>query len=301
MNLQAPVILFVYNRPWHTQQMLDALRANTGIAETDIFVFADGPKKEATPDDQKAIQEVRGLCEAIDWAKSVTLTTQPNNVGLANHVIFGINTVFKTHDSVIVLEDDLLTSPGFLTYCNEGLELYKDDAHVYAINGFQFPIDFDQTSTFLCPLATSSWGWATWKRAWSCFQEEASHTTLLQNHKHLSRRFNFADYDYVNMLDNPNSWAIRWYYSVFLRNGLGVFPTRSLVENIGLDSSGTHGGTIEGKQERLNITIAHKKQQEIDLIKYAKMLDYFSEDNDINRRIKRVSLIEKVFNRMSKR
>lgn len=298
---KAPLILFVYNRPWHTQQMLDALRANRGIADTPIYVFADGPKAGANSEDQKAIDEVRALCKAIDWAKSVTLTLQPKNMGLAQHVIFGVNTVFESHDRAIVLEDDLLTSPEFLSYCNEGLELYKSDNHIYAINGFQFPITFGESSTFLCPLATSSWGWATWKRAWSCFQNEAKYTTLLQNHKHLSRRFNFADYDYTTMLDNQNSWAIRWYYSVFLRNGLGVFPTQSLIQNIGLDDSGTHGGTIKGKQKRINIAIEHKKQNEIDLIKYAKMLDYFSENADIKRGVEKASFVQKIINRLSKK
>ena len=40
-----------------------------------------------------------------------------------------------------------------------------------------------------------------------------------------------------------DSWAIVWYLSVFMRQGLTLFPIRSLVGNIGFDGSGTNCGT----------------------------------------------------------
>ncbi len=245
MNLQAPVILFVYNRPWHTQQMLDALRANTGIAETDIFVFADGPKKEATPDDQKAIQEVRALCEAIDWAKSVTLTTQPNNVGLANHVIFGINTVFKTHDSVIVLEDDIVTHPQFLSFINNGLALYQSEDAVFGISGYTYPSErVSESDSFFLPVSCS-WSYATWKDRWRKVEFDTQKLIDCIHAAGLEKKMDYGDYPFYQMLCHQaqgeiDSWAIRFYASMFLEKKLFLYPKYALIRNIGFDNSGTH-------------------------------------------------------------
>jgi hypothetical protein len=186
-----------------------------------------------------------------------------------------MNYVLSIHDRVIVLEDDLITAPQFLNYCNKGLDLYKDAPNVYAINAYQFPIDFGEKTSFLCPLATSSWGWATWKHAWDCFDNDILEKKIIQTHEHLNRRFNFADYDYATMLDISNSWAIKWYYSVFLRNGLGLFITHSLVQNSGFDGSGTHSASIEMVQELENNTIELSYTDVIHLRHYSKLLDYF--------------------------
>jgi hypothetical protein len=40
-----------------------------------------------------------------------------------------------------------------------------------------------------------------------------------------------------------DSWAIRWHASTFLADKLTLYPGRSLVDNIGNDSSGTHCGS----------------------------------------------------------
>src|SRR5690606_25831864 len=37
-----------------------------------------------------------------------------------------------------------------------------------------------------------------------------------------------------------NSWAIRWYLSIFNKGGLVLYPKYSMIQNIGTDGSGTH-------------------------------------------------------------
>jgi GT2 family glycosyltransferase len=55
----APIILFIYNRPWHTQQTIEALAANKGANEAHLYVFADGPKADANQQDLQKIKEAR--------------------------------------------------------------------------------------------------------------------------------------------------------------------------------------------------------------------------------------------------
>lgn len=276
----APIILFVYNRPWHTQQTLEALMANELADQSILYIYCDGPKKNASVEDLKNIKKVRTLIRKKEWCKEVVIIVRDQNLGLANSVIKGVTEIINKHGSIIVLEDDLITSPFFLTYCNEGLRMYKNSANVYSINSFQFPLKTEIIDTFLCPLATSTWGWATWKDKWNCFDTTIEHKKLIQANKFLSQRFNFANYDYVSMLDNHNSWGIKWYYSVFMNNGLGLFPTKTLVSNIGFDGSGVNCGNINFASEIENGKIELKRKNYINLNFYALLLDYFSEKEE---------------------
>lgn len=273
----APIVLFVYNRPWHTEQTLNALELNILADKSTLYIFCDGSKHEVSEEGLENIKKVRDFVKTKQWCEKVEIIERDTNLGLAANVIDGITTVVNKHGSVIVLEDDLITSQYFLTYCNEGLEMYESASNIYAINAFQFPLDINKTDTFLCPLSTSSWGWATWKDKWNCFQENIEFKDVIQNHDVLRRRFNIADYDYASMLNNHKSWAIKWYYSVFLMNGLGLFPTKSLVENIGFDGSGENCGIEEvyGKLSKSKVVLS--KKERINLEWYAMLLDWFTD------------------------
>jgi len=277
----APVVLFVYNRPWHTHQTLDALSINIYAHQTVLYVYADGAKPNASLEDKNLISRTRNeISKYIDSFKEVRLIKRSSNFGLASNLIDGITNVLKHHDSVIVLEDDLVTIPYFLQYCNEGLQKYKNEQNVFSINGYQFPLGLDEHEVFLSPLATSSWGWATWKDRWDQFLEVDEHDQhLLNSHTFLNNRFNFASYQYSALLNSKNSWAIRWYYTAFMHNGLGVFPTRSLIINNGFDGSGVHC-------EEQNVPVQMMATDKINVIKHkrinlkyeAALLDYFYEN-----------------------
>ena len=275
----APIILFVYNRPWHTRETLVALMQNELAGESELYVFADGTTANDSEENLKKIEETRKVLEEKSWCGKVHIHLRSSNMGLAASVIDGITQVINKHGKIIVLEDDLVTSPHFLTFCNEGLTKYENKKNIYAINAFQFPIETELAQTFLSPLSTSSWGWATWQDRWEQFEEEPNNIILLNENKHLKRRFNLADYNFVGMLSNKKSWAIRWYYTAFTRNGLGVFPTKSLVYNIGFDNSGVHCGPVTFKQNIYKEKMVVRLESKVNLELYAKVLDFFTKES----------------------
>ncbi|NMH86361.1 glycosyltransferase family 2 protein [Flavivirga algicola] len=280
MNL-APVILFVYNRPWHTEQTLNALMLNKYANKSVLYIYCDGPKPNAPIEEINKISEVRQIVRKKKWCKEIVIIERDENLGLFKNVIDGITTIVNKYGNIIVLEDDLISSPYFLTYCNEGLEMYKKEQNVYSINAFQFPLETNRVDTFLSPLATSSWGWATWKDRWNILDISIKNKEQIQNHFFLKSRFNFADYDYAAMLNNPKSWAIKWYYSVFLRNGLGLFPTKPLITNIGLDGSGENCGTETVYSTLMSSKMVLSKKEVIDIDFYELMLNYFTKTDSI--------------------
>jgi hypothetical protein len=42
----APIVLFVYNRPWHIQQTVEALQKNELATESELFIYSDEAKNE---------------------------------------------------------------------------------------------------------------------------------------------------------------------------------------------------------------------------------------------------------------
>jgi hypothetical protein len=293
----APIVLFVYNRPRHTRKTLEALKGNTYAANSVLYVFADGPKEDATSEELSDIQLTREIILQDSWCNKVVLIKREKNMNLEDNVINGITEIIQKHGRVIILEDDLVTSPYFLQYCNDGLAIYEHSKQVFSINAFMFPIDFEsEPETFLSPVATSSWGWATWADRWQQFESKPNYVNEIESNIFLKSRFNSGGQDYLYMLKHMNTWDIRWYYTAFLRNGLGLFPTHSLVKNIGFDGSGSHGGNEGLEQEAYSSPLPVIYQNAIDLKKYSKIVCYFKYNNSpVSTRQKIKNMLKKLF------
>ena len=223
---------------------LDALKRNPGASDSQLFVYSDAAR---TADDQEAVDEVRRMLRNVDGFKTVEVVERKENWGLARNVIDGVGTIVERFGRVIVLEDDLVTAPGFLAFMNNALETYKDDPRVGHIQACDFTKDASLPDTFLIKW-TGSWGWATWKRAWAHFNPDGKALLKELEDRKLTYRFDFnGRYGYTRMLRRQiegknNSWAIRWNASLFLADILSLNVGRSLVQNEGFDGSGTNCG-----------------------------------------------------------
>ena len=169
--MPAPVALFVYNRPDHTRQTLEALARNRGAETTTLYVFSDGPKPNASAEERQRIAVTRQLVCSQPWVRNIILVESDANRGLADSIVAGVQRVLAEHGRVIVLEDDIVTSPGFLEFMNRGLELYADDEKVMHLSGYMYPLDLPTRGTAFLRIL-SCWGWATWARAWRHYEAD---------------------------------------------------------------------------------------------------------------------------------
>lgn len=244
MKYPAPIALFAYKRLWHIQETVEALKRNEFAEESNLFVFLDGPKGNS---DKDGVEKVRTYAKTITGFKNITVIERDQNLGLANSIISGVTEVVNDYGSIIVLEDDMVTSPYFLRYMNDGLECYEDEERVASIHAYIYPIKNNLPETYFIKGA-DCWGWGTWERAWKVFEQDGAKLLNELRGKKLVREFNFNNsYGYTQMLEaqimgKNDSWAVRWYASVFLRGMLTLYPGASLVTNIGTDASGTHCG-----------------------------------------------------------
>jgi len=238
----APIVLFVYNRPRHARLTVEALQKNRLASESELYVYADGPRGES---DRQQVEEVRDYLGGVDGFARVTMIKREHNMGLANSIISGVSDILDRYNRVIVLEDDMVTSPHFLRYMNGALELYEHEEWVISVHGYVYPAQESLPETFFLKGA-DCWGWGTWKRGWNQFEPDGAKLYRELKDRRLEQRFDLnGSYDYTQMLKDQisgknDSWAIRWYASALLNDRLTLYPGRSLVQNIGTDKSGVH-------------------------------------------------------------
>lgn len=244
MQNLAPIALFVYNRPLHTERTLKFLLQNELAADSRLYIFSDGAKTE---NDIDKVEEVRAIINKVDGFKSVKIIKKKENSGLANSVIAGVSQLIKDYGQVIVFEDDLVSSPYTLTYFNDALTHYQNEEKVMHIGAYMYPLKSEKLPQSFFFRAATSWGWATWARAWQHFEPNIDSLIKQFDAKKKSafaidNTMNFWKQMQEFKKGKNNSWAIRWYASIFLKNGLTLNPAQSLVNNIGHDGTGVHSG-----------------------------------------------------------
>lgn len=256
----APIVLFVYNRPDHTLQTLEALLNNPLASASILYIFADGPKADTSGIVLKSIEETRKVIRKKKWCGEVIINESSENKGLAKSIVEGVTQAIDKHNKVIVLEDDIVTSPGFLKYMNDALEVYEKEEQVMHISAYFPPVKNSQVlpETFFYSQA-SCWGWATWKRAWNHYNGDAQYLLKRVTEEKLEYFFNvdntypFIRHLQANVNGTKHTWAIKWHASILLKKGLCLHPRKSLVTNIGFDGTGENCGDTEKKYEQQEI------------------------------------------------
>ena len=244
MQLIHPLVLFCYNRPDHLERTLAALKLNDLSEQSDLYVFSDGP---GTAEAEDGVHAVRTLLAGIRGFKSVQLVEHVTNMGLAASVISGVTEVLQQHTACIVLEDDLETSPHFLSYMNEALNHYKEDFRIFSVSGYCPPIQLPADCPFQSFLFAriNSWGWGTWRDRWEKVDWEVADFKGFIADKKQRTRLEQQGADLPVMLLKQQqgkiaSWAVRFNQASFNLGMTNVYPVHSLVRNQGADGSGTH-------------------------------------------------------------
>ena len=110
-----------------------------------------------------------------------------------------------------------------------------------------------------------SWGWATWQDRWEneIFNKKKLETEI-KSEPSMLKEFRKACGDdivkmFVDSIYNKNdSWYVRWAYSHFKNNTYSVYPTHSLVENIGFGGDGVHCTGINAYKYKMDDRLERK-------------------------------------------
>lgn len=268
-KVSAPVLLIGFNRPDTMQQVFDAVR----IAKPEKLYYAvDGARPDKGEEDR--VQQVRDIVKQVDWPCEVHTLFREKNVGCGFGPAGAITWAFENEDRLIVLEDDCVPSQSFFRFCNEMLELYKDDERVNIVSGRSHHAGtiFFEKQDYIFTHYAHTWGWATWKRSWNEFDiymkdvpewlsiggyinTTASKKIGKRNNQDLLKKYIHIDSEV------SHSWDTQWSYTRHKTGGLGIVPCRNLIHNIG--EMGTHSfghtATNDLLAEELPLELRHPK------------------------------------------
>lgn len=271
----APIIVFAYDRPEHLRRTIEALAKSVYAEDSELYIFCDGPKTDASEERKSHIKQTREVAHASTGFKDLHVIEAPQNKGLANSIIGGVTEVIAKHGRVIVLEDDLITSPYFLKYMNTALDKYKSYPSVFTISANRPPVNkmtipADYEYDVFVSLRPFSTGWATWKDKWERIDWSLNYLDDFLKHPQQIKSFHHGGDDLTEMLclqhdHRIDSWAIRYAFQHFYHHAVAILPCVPYVDNIGFDGSGIHSGTDE-TDFRNNVALAPENPRMPDVL-----------------------------------
>ncbi|NQW46328.1 MAG: glycosyltransferase family 2 protein [Planctomycetes bacterium] len=242
-----PVAIIVFNRPQVVRQLLARLAE---LRPKTLFVIGDGPRPHKAGE-AELVQAVRDQVAKISWPCEVVADYAAENFGCRRRVVSGLNWVFGQVDKAIILEDDCLPTPSFMTYAGELLDRFRNDSRIGSVCGSLSvpsipPIDGD----YFFSRYNLFTGWATWRRAWSLYDDDMRPVDVGSLDQVLQATFEHQRarlyWRYVLQRTHAgliNSWGYRWMLSCWANSMLAAFPRCTLVDNVGFgdDATNTRG------------------------------------------------------------
>lgn len=240
----APIVVFSYNRPDHLRRTLEALAKNDLAEQSALYIYCDGAKADATEEQKQRVAENRKVAHSTTGFKELHVVERDRNVGLKDNIIGAVTEIVNRYGRIITLEDDVVSSVGFLRYMNDALELYADEDRVMHVSAYMYPHKSRLPETFFYPVPYPGGGWATWARAWKYYDDDAQ--KLYDYWKDKWKVFDLFGNDYLskqlkrNLDGTMNTWFIKWHAVMMQRGALTLYPGNSLTNNIGFDASATN-------------------------------------------------------------
>lgn len=226
-----------------------------------LFLYQDGPRMvdkqgETVSDwhqskDYEGIKACRELVsdENIDWKCEVHRKYLEQNQGCDPSGYLSQQWAFSQTDKCIVLEDDVVPSQSFFTFCKEMLDRYEHDERITMIAGFNTDEVTPSDESYFFTRVFSIWGWASWSRViknldgdYGFVKDKQRFATLCEKVRKYKQRS-----DMPQMALQHTASGIQYFESIFwaymlLHDGLAIMPQVNMINNVGM-SCGTHYST----------------------------------------------------------
>jgi hypothetical protein len=240
--MDVPVLLLIRARPSHVRRVVDVLRA---VGCRRLCIGADGPRA-GLPRDGEQCHAARSEALNVGWNCSVATRFLEDNQGCEAAVSGAITWFFENHERGIVLEEDCVPNRSFFAFCERLLDAFADHPRVGAITGNNFQRGRPRgEASYYFSRYPHCWGWATWRRAWQCYDREACARWTRGDWSALpetswDERAYWACIRQRTIDGRQDSWANRWTHSLWRKGLLTATPQVNLVENIGIGADATH-------------------------------------------------------------
>lgn len=261
----SPIILFTYNRADYLRKTLTWLGQNELANQSTLYVYCDGPKANVTVEQLSKIENTRKVAHelaVVPTFKEVHFIEQKSNYGLGTSIINGVTDIITKHGRAIIVEDDIQTSPYFLSFMNQCLDHYEDRKTVFSITGLSRPhperfYPKDYPYDVYVSLTHRPWGWATWADRWNLVDWKANAYLTIKHSPYMQEAFCRLGADYYGALcaqqETPKDvWSIRFALAHFANHAVSIAPIVSYTNHFGWGEDATNA-TASGQwtHERL--------------------------------------------------
>ena len=143
-KIDVAVLCIFFARPEQFEKSFEQVRKARPRV---LLLWQDGPR-EGRADDVENIRKCREIAENIDWECEVHRNYHDKNMGCDPSTFYSHKWAFSIVDKCIILEDDLVASQSFFTFCKELLDKYENDERVDRICGtnllghYDIPFDY---------------------------------------------------------------------------------------------------------------------------------------------------------------
>lgn len=274
--MHTPILLISFNRPAHTKRVLEVVLSQD---PPDLYVFQDGARPGNETDLEKCLEVRKVIKDLVELSPHTTVHCffSEENLGCGPGPARAISWFFENVEQGIILEDDAVPHPDFFMYAEELLERFKDDSSVHAVGSMNVDTrKWGDGSYYFSMMNRNLCAWATWRRAWQCFDIEMKGVTrrrlarVLHYYKcGLLERSFWCDRLAEVHKDGcgGKSWDMQFFMSVWLNHGKGIIPNVNLSSNIGTVDDATHrmspGNIIDNIPTQPILPLRHPSTGEI--------------------------------------
>lgn len=274
--VETAVLFETYIRDDYARVSFDAIKK----AKPKKLYFYSNKAREDHPDDLRRNELIRSWVKEIDWDCDLHTFFREEYVDQYTSLSGAINWVFENEEQAIILEDDCVASLAFFDYCEKMLDKYKDEPRIWMISGDNYMEEYNPHGyDIMYTKDMQIYGWASWRDRWnkidwnydfiSDYEKSGFIDSFFSTNK--QRKFYKKLFSLQHeFIMRTHCWDFVFVNTGWIHNALAVFPSKNLVENIGLD--GVHAK--QHKKAPYNKEVTYTK----DIYEIVNVPPFFQED-----------------------
>jgi len=211
-----------------------------------LIITSDGPRNPVEAD---KVSRVRSLISDRDWDFNIITIFNDYNKGILLNLYDALDFVFNELEleNIIFIEDDVVLSHDFFTFCGSNLEFYKNRPEIVVINGHNLAIsELKHDDEYFLSKRLSSTAHAFWRRTYNELM------ILKENYIDILDNFDFSEVNDSSYRRHLKKWFksqsltkenISYellFTLLFLNGGYSIVPSNNLVMLGGLDANASN-------------------------------------------------------------
>ncbi len=252
--VETAVLFQTFARPEYARLVFDAIK----VCKPKKFYFYSNKAREDRPDEIKRNDEIRSWAKEVDWDCELHTWFREEYVDVYTSLKGSVDWVCENEKEWIVLEDDVVPTSAFFSFCDQMIDLFRNDRRVWYVSGDNVfnlnPSGYDYIFTHYHWM----YGWATWRDRWLSVDWDHSYIDEMKEQgiydyffktKKQGRLRMQGKLEIRELLERDKCWDFYFGMVCDQYNAVGVVPKQHLITNIGL--YGAHHS--RGKKNYVNV------------------------------------------------